>query len=105
MKFIMIIPSYAEEVGAMYTADFTLEEVMNSNPHQVILVPTLEDYHEVRGQLFLAGNDRKVVCIIPPSIYVNYNANDPIPYMMVSDNYQWKSSYEKGVYRYYYVRK
>lgn len=105
MKFIMTIPSYAEEVGAMYTADFTLEEVMNSNPHQVILVPTLEDYHEVKGQLFLAGNDRKVVCIIPPSVYTNHNANDPIPYMMVSDNYQWKSHYEKGVYRYYYVRK
>ena len=89
----------------MYTSDFTLEEVMNSNPHQVILVPTLEDYHEVRGQLFLAGNDRKVVCIIPPSVYTNHNANDPIPYMMVSDDYQWESRYEKGVYHYYYARK
>lgn len=105
MKFIMTIPSFAKEVGSMYTTDFTLEEVINSNPHQVILVPTLEDYHEVRGQLFLAGNDRKVVCIIPPSVYTNYNANDPIPYMMVSDDYQWESRYEKGEYRYYYVRK
>ena len=103
MKFIMTIPSYDERMP-MYTTDFTLEEVMNSNPHQVILVPTLEDYHEVRGQLFLAGNDRKVVCIIPPSVYTNYNANDPIPYMMVSDNYQWESRYENGEYRYYYVR-
>lgn len=105
MKFIMTIPSFAEEEGSMYITDFTLEEVMNSNPHQVILVPTLEDYHEVRGQLFLAGNDRKVVCIIPPSVYTNYIANDPIPFMMVSDNYQWDSRYEKGEYRYYYVRK
>lgn len=103
MKFIMTIPSFAEK--PMYTTDFTLEEVMNSNPQQVILVPTLEDYHEVRGQLFLAGNDRKVVCIIPPSVYTSYNANDPIPYMMVSDDYQWESRYEKGEYRYYYVRK
>lgn len=103
MKFIMTIPSFAKD--PMYTTDFSLEEVMNSNPHQVILVPTLEDYHEVRGQLFLAGNDRKVVCIIPPSVYTNHNANDPIPYMLVSDNHQWESRYEKGEYRYYYVRK
>jgi len=104
MKFIMTIPSFAER-GSMYTNDFTLEEVMNSNPQQVILVPTLEDYHEVRGQLFLAGNDRKVVCIIPPSVYTNRNANDPIPYMLVSDEYQWESRYENEEYRYYYVRK
>lgn len=104
MKFIMTIPSFAER-ESMYTNDFTLEEVMNSNPHQVILVPTLEDYHEVRGHLFLAGNDRKVVCIVPPSVYTNHNANDPIPYMLVSDEYQWGSRYEKGEYRYYYVRK
>lgn len=104
MKFVMTIPSFAER-EPMYTTDFTLEEVMNSNPHQVILVPTLEDYHEVRGQLFLAGNDRKVVCIVPPSVYTNLNANDPIPYMLVSDEYQWGSHYEKGEYRYYYVRK
>lgn len=103
MKFIMTIPSFAEK--PMYTTDFTLEEVIYSNPHQVILVPTLEDYHEVRGQLFLIGIDRKVVCIIPPSVYTNYNANDPIPYMMVSDAYQWDSRYENGEYRYYYVRK
>ena len=104
MKFIMTIPSFVEN-ESMYTTDFSLEEVMNSNPQQVILVPTLEDYHEVRGQLFLAGNDRKVVCIIPPSVYTNHNANDPIPYMMVSDEYQWDSCYEQGEYRYYYVRK
>ena len=103
MKFIMTVPSFVKG-ESMYTTDFTLEEVMNSNPQQVILVPTLEDYHEVRGQLFLAGNDRKVVCIIPPSVYTNYNDNDPIPYMMVSDEYQWDSRYENDEYRYYYVR-
>lgn len=104
MNFIMTIPSFVER-ESMYTTDFTLEEVMNSNPHQVILVPTLEDYHEVRGQLFLAGNNRKVVCLVPPSVYTNHNANDPIPYMLVSDEYRWDSRYEKGEYRYYYVRK
>ena len=104
MKFVMTFPSFAER-ESMYTTDFSLEEVINSNPHQVILVPTLEDYHEVRGQLFLAGNDRKVVCLVPPSVYTNHNANDPIPYMLVSDEYQWDSRYEKGEYRYYYVRK
>lgn len=104
MKFVMTAPSFTKE-KSLYTTVFTLEEVMNSNPHQVILVPTLEDYHEVRGQLFLAGNDRKVVCLVPPSVYTNHNANDPIPYMLVSEEYQWDSRYEKGEYRYYYVRK
>ena len=104
MKFIMTIPSFAEG-ESIYTTDFTLEEVMNSNPHQEILVPTLEDYHEVRGQLFLAGNDRKVVCIVPPSVYTHNSAYDPIPYMMVSDEYQWDNRYEDDEYRYYYVRK
>ena len=104
MKFIMTIPSFAER-ESMYTTDFTLEEVMNSNPQQVILVPTLEDYHEVRGQLFLAGNDRKVVCIIPSSVYTDSSAYDALPFMMVSDDYQWDSRYENDEYRYYYVRK
>ena len=104
MKFIMTIPSFAER-ESIYTSDLTLEEVMSSNPQQVILVPTLEDYYEVRGQLFLAGNDRKVVCIVPPSVYTNHNANDLIPFMMVSDEYQWDSRYENDEYCYYYVRK
>ena len=104
MKFIMTIPSFVEG-ESMYTTDFTLEEVMNSNPQQVILIPTLEDYHEVRGQLFLAGNDRKVVCIIPPSVYSFSDAYDALPFMLVSDEYQWDSRHENEEYRYYYVRK
>ena len=104
MKFIMTIPSFAER-APMYTNDFTLEEVMDSSSQRVILVPTLEDYHEVRGQLFLVGNDRKVVCIIPPSIYPVSSADDVLPFMMVSDEYQWNTRYENDEYRYYYVRK
>ena len=104
MKFVMTVPSFAK-MESLYTDEFTLEEVMNSNPKQVILVPTLEDYHEVRGQLFLAGNDRKVVCLVPPSVYTHRSAYDAIPYMMVSDEYQWDSRYENDEYRYYYVRK
>ncbi len=104
MKFIMTIPSFAER-ESMYTNDFTLEEVMNSNPNRVILVPTLEDYHEVRGQLFLAGNDRKVVCIVPPSVYSISDAYDALPFMMVSDDYQWDSLHENEEYHYYYLRK
>lgn len=104
MKFIMTFPSFVEG-ESMYTTDFTLEEVMGSNPHQVILVPTLEDYHEVRGQLFLAGNDRKVVCIIPPSVYTDSSAYDALPFMMVSDDYQWDCRHENEEYLYYYVRK
>ena len=104
MKFVMTAPSFIKG-EFLYTTDFSLEEVMGSNPQRVILVPTLEDYHEVRGQLFLAGNDRKVVCIIPPSVYSFSDAYDALPFMMVSDEYQWDSRYEKGEYRYYYVRK
>jgi hypothetical protein len=104
MKFIMTIPSFTGR-GAMYAGDFTLEEVMDSNPQQVILVPTLEDYHEVRGQLFLAGCDRKVVCIIPPSVYTVSSAYDALPFMMISHDYQWDSRHDNDDYRYYYVRK
>ena len=104
MKFILTAPSFIKW-ESLYTTDFTLEEVIDSNPQHVILVPTLEDYHEVRGQLFLAGNDRKVVCIIPPSVYTNSGAYDALPFMLVSDDYQWDSRYENEEYRYYYVRK
>ena len=104
MKIVMTAPSFVKG-ESMYTTDFTLEEVMNSKPNRVILVPTLEDYHEVRGQLFLAGNDRKVVCIVPPSVYPFIDAYDALPFMMVSDDYQWDSRYENDEYRYYYVRK
>ena len=104
MKFIMTAPSFIKG-GSLYTTDFSLEEVMYSSPQRVILVPTLEDYHEVRGQLFLAGNDRKVVCIVPPSIYPVSSADDALPFMMVSDEYQWDSRHENDEYRYYYVRK
>ena len=104
MKFIMTAPSFIKG-EYMNTTDFTLEEVMNSNLQRVILVPTLEDYHEIRGQLFLAGNDRKVVCIVPPSVYSFSDTYDPLPFMMVSDDYQWDSRHENEEYRYYYVRK
>lgn len=104
MKFIMTAPSFIKG-ESIYTTDFALEEVMNSSPQRVILVPTLEDYHEVRGQLFLAGNDRKVVCIVPPSVYSISDAYDALPFMMVSDDYQWDSRHENDEYRYYYVRK
>lgn len=104
MKFVMTAPSFIKG-ESMYTTDFTLEEVMNSNPQRVILVPTLEDYHEVRGQLFLAGNDRKVVCIVPPSVYSFSGAYDTLPFMMVSNDYQCDSRYENDEYHYYYVRK
>ena len=104
MKFILTAPSFIKG-ESLYTTDFTLEEVIDSNPQHVILVPTLEDYHEVRGQLFLAGNDRKVVCIIPPSVYADSSTYDALPFMLVSDDYQWGSSHENEEYHYYYVRK
>ena len=104
MKFILTAPSFIKG-ESLFVTDFTLEEVMGSNSKRAILVPTLEDYHEVRGQLFLAGNDRKVVCIIPPSVYIDSSAYDALPFMMVSDNYQWESRYVKGGYHYYYIRK
>ena len=104
MKFILTAPSFVKG-EFLYTTNFTLEGVIDSNPQHVILVPTLEDYHEVRGQLFLAGNDRKVVCIIPPSVYTDSSAYDALPFMMVSDDYQWDCKHENEEYHYYYIRK
>lgn len=104
MKFIMNAPSFIKG-ESLYTTDYTLEEVMHSSSQRVILVPTLGDYHEVRGQLFLAGCDRKVVCIIPPSVYTVSSAHDALPFMMVSDDYQWDSRHKDDEYHYYYLRK
>lgn len=100
MKFIVAIPSIKKE-SPTYYANYTLEEVLASEPSQVILVPTLEDYHAVRGQLFLAGSDRKVACLIPPSVY---STKGSLPYMLVSDDYQHDGHFD-GEYRYYYVKK
>lgn len=102
MKFIMTIASYGGE--SLYTSDFTLEEVNRTSINQPILVPTLEDYHEVRGQLFLTGNDRKVICLVPPSIYFNA-PDEPIPYMLKSTDYELVSSFKDGKYIYYFERK
>lgn len=52
---------------------------------QVILVPTLEHYHEVQGQLLLHGVTARVVCILPPSRYEPMVGQ--VPYALVIDDY------------------
>lgn len=52
---------------------------------QVILVPTLEHYHEVQGQLLFHGVTAKVVCILPPSQYAPHVGQ--VPYALVTDDY------------------
>ena len=52
---------------------------------QVILVPTLEHYHEVQGQLLINGVTAKVVCILPPSQYQPPVGS--VPYALVTDDY------------------
>lgn len=52
---------------------------------QVILVPTLEHYHEVQGQLLFHGVTAKVVCILPPSQY--QPPVGQVPYALVTDDY------------------
>lgn len=52
---------------------------------QVILVPSLEHYHEVLGQLLINGVTAKVICIIPPSQY--QPPVGQVPYALVTDEY------------------
>ena len=52
---------------------------------QVILVPSLEHYHEVQGQLLFHGVTAKVVCILPPSQYITHVGQ--VPYALVTDDY------------------
>lgn len=57
--------------------------------NQVILVPSLEHYHEVQGQLLINGVTAKVVCIIPPSQYKPPVGS--VPYALVTDDYVVKA--------------
>lgn len=52
---------------------------------RVILVPSLEHYHEVQGQLLINGVTAKVVCILPPSQYQPPVGS--VPYALVTDDY------------------
>lgn len=52
---------------------------------QVILVPSLEHYHEVQGQLLINGVTAKVVCILPPTKY--QPPVGQVPYALVTDDY------------------
>lgn len=36
---------------------------------EVILVPTLEHYHQVQGELIFTGAKAKVICLLSPSEY------------------------------------
>lgn len=56
---------------------------------QVILVPSLEHYHEVQGQLLINGVTAKVVCILPPSQYQPPVGS--VPYALVTDDHVAKA--------------
>lgn len=56
---------------------------------QVILVPSLEHYHEVQGQLLINGVTARVVCIPPPSQYKPPVGS--VPYALVTDDYVAKA--------------
>lgn len=56
---------------------------------QVILVPSLEHYHEVQGQLLINGVTAKVVCILPPSQYQPPVGS--VPCALVTDDYVAKA--------------
>lgn len=62
-------------------------DFFSSNLHlnQVILVPTLEHYHEVQGELLFRGESARVVCILPPSRYEPMVGQ--VPYALVTDDY------------------
>lgn len=62
--------------------DFFSEEQREG---QVILVPSLEHYHQVQGQLLFHGVMAKVVCIIPPTLYKPTVGQ--VPFALVTDDY------------------
>lgn len=55
------------------------------NVSRLILVPDLESYDYVRGQLFLDNIVMEVVCIPPPAVYAPPVGK--VPYAFVQDKY------------------
>lgn len=66
----------------------TLNELIATRPNATILVPTLELYHEVRGNLTLLGSTIMVKCLIPPSSEVTYHSYKSMPFFITDGNYE-----------------
>lgn len=66
----------------------TLDEVIHSHPFCIILVPTLELYHEVRGTLTLLGSTIEVKCLPPPSVHQALSNAHTLIYYVTISNYE-----------------
>lgn len=82
---------------------FDLETVEGlSKP--VVLVPNLEYYDYVSGQLFIENIDAEVICIPPPSEYKPPVGK--VPYALVTDDYVARCDllYPDDIHLNYYFR-
>lgn len=69
--------------------DGDLECTLASIPNNAtILVPTLESYDQMQGELIIAGKDNPVVLLLPPSTVTRVLADLPSIYYVPSPNYR-----------------
>lgn len=81
-------------------------EILEENEvgKRVILVPTLEDYHTVQGDLFLKGfRNYQVICLINPTDYKPPVGR--VPYFLVTDGYTAHCDPWGNGCVYYFVKK
>ena len=71
---------------------------------KVILVPTLEDYHAVQGDLLIKGfRNYQVICLINPTDYKPPVGS--VPYFLVTDDYTAHCDPWGNGCVYYFVKK
>lgn len=51
----------------------------------VILVPDLESYNQVKGELFILNLEAEVICLLPPATYTPHVSN--VPYVLVHKDF------------------
>lgn len=74
----------------------------------VILVPTLEHYHQVQGELFFTGYKAEVICLLPPSEYCPPMGK--VPVALVTDSHKpvcdpTVADSSMGRLTYYFIKK
>ncbi len=71
--------------------------------NQVILVPSVEHYHQVQGELLFSGNKAKVICLPIPSDY--RPPVGKIPYVLVTDTHTPVCDPWGNGLSYYFIKK
>ena len=68
-----------------FEVPFTFGEAEEFIPPAIILVPDLDSYNYVRGQLVIEGLEAEVICIPPPSEYKPPVGK--VPYAFVTESH------------------